>query len=384
MIKRSILATVTLLAVDVSEIEAVRAAEEPFTRVRPYNLSSHLPAFFRDLLSGRVWVYKRRGAIAALYFAKDGQLFGCWKSKDRPRFQRSLSSMRWKIGTPNGISNLEINWATPEGLRFYRMVIVYDGKSGRFHGERFRISDRRWFVARDGWVQRSWPKVLAAQCRGLLLPWDLAIDGRQVSTDFEAAKSMATPVRKHPGWRLSFPGATGLGASGGNPTLTLAEVIAIKEAAHGKISIGMSGERRVSVAWPDYTEVWALDENDNIVDLAKSRRIRDGSIMVGRWERSGRINSYHIGYPFPLVITDELHPAFRMMDDVVAKGAPIALQTAALDEGSYVFLRDGAVRGPAGAGKWWLSRGAVYLKFGERETNFGWKQFAVLAGLSGG
>ena len=176
--RRSVLAAVMLLGVYGGAVEAVKAVEEPFTRVRPYNLSSHLPEFFRDLLSDRVWVFKRRGAIAAIYFAKSGELFGCWKSKGRSRFERSRSDMRWKIGTPSGISNLEISWGTPEGLKFYRMVMIYDGKTGRLHGERFRTSDRRWWVARDGWVQRSWPKVLADKCPGLLLPWDIALDGR--------------------------------------------------------------------------------------------------------------------------------------------------------------------------------------------------------------
>ena len=101
--------------------------------------------------------------------------------------------MRWKIGTPSGRSNLEISWGTAEGLKYYRMVVVYDGKTGRFHGERFRTRDRRWWVARDGWVQDAWPRVLANKCQGLLLPWDLFLDDRQRSTKFEEAKAAAEP-----------------------------------------------------------------------------------------------------------------------------------------------------------------------------------------------
>ena len=376
--------SMALVVLCVGTAERARAAEEPFTRVRPYNLSSHLPEFFRDLLSNRVWVFKRRGSVAALYFAKNGELFGCWSAKDGSRFVSSRPGLRWKIGTPNGRSNLEISWGTAEGLKYYRMVVVYDGKTGRFHGERFRTQDRRWWVARDGWVQNAWPRVLATKCQGLLLPWDLFLDDRQRSTKFEEAKAAAEPVRKHRGWERSFPGAVGLGASGGKPALSLSQMNDARQRAHGKISIGMSGERRVVVAWPTYTEVWWVDDRDDIVDMAITRRVGDGSVVVVRWEKTGKVNSYHIGYAFPMVVTEDTHSAFRMMADVVAQGVAVALEAEKLAAGNYVFSEGGEVRGTAGVGKWWLSRGAVYLKFGDTEVGFDWKQFARLSGWSGG
>ena len=151
-----------------------------------------------------------------------------------------------------------------------------------------------------------------------------------------------------------------------------------------KISIGMSGERRVVVAWPTYTEVWWVDDRDDIVDMAITRRVGDGSVVVVRWEKTGKVNSYHIGYAFPMVVTEKTHSAFRMMADVAAQGVPVALEAGKLEAGNYVFSEGGEVHGTAGVGKWWLSRGAVYLKFGDKEVGFDWKQFARLSGWSGG
>ena len=374
----------TLVVVSWGAVGTVGAAEEPFTRVRPYNLSSHLPEFFNDLLLKRVWVFKRRGAVAALYFGAKGELWGCWLSRDRTRYVASRPGLRWKIGTPNGRSNLEISWGTAEGLKYYRMVVLYDGLTGRFHGERFRTRDRRWWVARDGWLQNEWPRVLSTKCGGLLLPWDVSLDDRQGSPDFEKVKAVASPVKKHPGWERSFPGAVGLGAEGGKPSLSLEQMNKARLKAHGKISIGMSGERRVVVAWPTYTEVWWVDNRDNIVDLAITRRVGDGSVVVVRWEKTGKVNSYHIGYAFPMVVTEKKHSAFRMMEAVAGAAAPVELGGKGLAKGSYSFSADGEVRGPAGVGKWWLSRGSVFLKLGEEEIDFPWKTFARLSGWSGG
>ena len=358
----------------------VGGAEEPFTRVRPYNLSSHLPEFFTQLLGGRVWVFRRRGALAAVYLSKNGDVLGCWLRADNSGYVRSREGMKWGIGTPNSRLNFEVSWPTSEGQRYYRMVVIYDGESGRFHGERFNVRAKKWRVARDGWIQESWPRSLKDRCSGLLLPWDLKIEEDQRSLDWAETKSRSQPVKRFPGWKRSFPGATGLGASGGKPTLTLQEVVAIKAAAHGKISIGMSGDRRVAVAWPDYTEVWAVDGNDNIVDLATSRRIRDGSIMVGRWERSARINSYHIGYPFPLIVTDRFHPGFRMMQELGAESRRVSVPWGEGLERTFAFMPGGKVVGGGEVGKWWISRGQLFVEAGGEKKSFPWRAFAKLAG----
>lgn len=383
MFKRlCVLCGAAVLGGSIISVTPVGGAEEPFTRVRPYNLSSHLPEFFTQLLGGRVWVFQRRGAPAAVYLAKNGDVVGCWLRADNSGYVRSREGMKWGIGTPNSRLNFEVSWPTSEGLRYYRMVVIYDGKSGRFHGERFNFKAKKWRVARDGWIQESWPRSLKDRCPGLLLPWDLKIEEDQRSLDWAATKSRANPVKRFPGWESSFPGATGLGASGGQPTLTLEEVVAIKAGAHGKISIGMSGDRRVAVAWPDYTEVWAVDGNDNIIDLATSRRIRDGSIMVGRWERSARINSYHIGYPFPLIVTDRFHPAFRMMQELGSESRRVSVPWSEGLERTFAFMRGGKTESRGETGKWWISRGQVFVEAGGEKKSFPWRAFAKLAGWS--
>lgn len=363
-----------------AEASPGNAAEEPFTRVRPYNLSSHLPSFFRELLTGRVWVYQRRGEPAAVFFGGDGRLQGCWLRKDGSGFVRSHESMRWRIGTPSGMSNLQIAWATEEGPRYYRMVVIYDGRTGRFHGERFSTTRLAWYVARDGWLQETWPAALAERCAGLGIDPDIPVNRAQKKLDFEDLKRNAAPVVKHPGWERSFFGATGLGASGGKPTVTLEEALAARRAGHGKISIGMSGDRWVPVVWERYAELWKVDENDDVLDLAITRRTPDGSIVLLRWEKSGVINSYHMGYPLPMVVTERRHSAFEMMDALAAGGKPVLLVDGKGERREHVFAEGGGVRAGGVAGEWWISRGAVVVKTPSAEERYPWRDVAGASG----
>ena len=350
--------------------------------VRPYNLSSHLPEFFRDLLGGRTWVFETRGSPGALFLGRNGTVQAC-RLGGNGKFMGTPPGARWKIGTRNGPSNLELSWATPEGIQHFRMVIVYDPKTGRLHGERFSTSERKWHIARDGWVQDGWPAGLVDACPGVTVPWDVKIDERQKGLEWEVVKANAVRVMNHPGSEARFPGATGLGASGGKPTLTLQEVNAARWAGHGFVGIDMSGEKRVSVVWPQYSEVWWLDENDDVVDVGITEIVGDGSVVVVRWEKSGHINTYHLGYPLPLMPTERRHPAFVMMDEVVERGEPVVLDHGDRGEVGVSFRGLGRVQSAAGSGKWWLSRGAVYVEIGGIRDIYPWRGFAASAGWPG-
>lgn len=363
--------------------ESLAQKKNPYYRVRPYNLSSHTGEFFRELLANRVWVFRFRGSPAAMYFRKGGAVEGCWLSRDHSRFVRSRVGMGWRVGTPMGPGNLEINWPTSEGMNHYRMVIIYDPRSGKFHGERFGTEKRRWKVARSGWLQESWPAALKAVCKSTNIPWDLAIDERQNSLDWATIKAAANPVKNYPGSEMSFPGAVGLAASGGKPVMTVEEAFALRKKAHGMISIGMSGNKRVVVARPDYTELWAIDENGDISDIARSERVEGGTITLVRWERSGKINSYYVGYSFPLIVTEKRHAAFEMMRMLVDTGKEISLKR---DDGETVsvrFLKGGVLRSGTGDGKWWIGRGLVNLRSKGWEKSYPWKPFAKTAGWNG-
>ena len=350
--------------------------------VRPYNLSSHLPEFFRDLLGGRTWVFETRGSPAALFFGPNGSVEACRLGRNG-KFMRTPPGARWRIGTRNGASNLDLSWATSEGIQHFRMVIVYEPKTGRFHGERFSTSERKWHIARDGWVQEGWPAGLVDACPGVRVPWDVKIEERQKGLGWEEVKANAVRVMNHPGSEVRFPGATGLGASGGKPTLTLQEVNAARWASHGFVSIDMSGEKRVSVVWPQYSEVWWLDENDDVVDVGITEIVGDGSVVVVRWEKSGHSNTYHLGYPLPLIPTERRHPAFVMMGDVVERGEEVVLNRGGEGALAVLFRDLGRVESAKGSGKWWLSRGAVYVKIGDNRDIYPWRDFAVWARWSG-
>ena len=95
-----------VLGGSIISVTPVGGAEEPFTRVRPYNLSSHLPEFFfffTQLLGGRVWVFERRGALAAVYLAKNGDVLGCWLRAGQLElraFQRRNEVGNWQPEQP--------------------------------------------------------------------------------------------------------------------------------------------------------------------------------------------------------------------------------------------------------------------------------------------
>lgn len=356
------------------------ARDEPFTRVRPYNLSSHLPEFFKGLLKNRVWVYERNGSPAGMFFRPDGGVEGCWLRRDGAGFVRSLRGMGWRVGTPSGISNIDIFWPTAEGFRHYRMVLIFDGKSGSLHGERFSTEKLSWYVARRGWLQEEWPALFVEKCGKLGVDPGLPINEKQNGLDFGEFGKHAKPVVEPQGWELSFPGATGLGASGGKPTLSLEETLKHRRAGHGKIAIGMSGDRWVGVAWERYAELWKVDENDDIVDLAITRRTPEGSIVLLRWEKSGVINSYHIGYPIPMVVTDRKHSAFAMMEQLALEKKSVALADGSGTLHEHVFAEDGSVRIGETVGEWFISRGAVFVKTASGEQRYPWRDVANAAG----
>lgn len=359
------------------------APEEPFTRVRPYNMSSHLPDFFRGLLNDRVWIYRRNGSAAGMFLAADGRVGGCWLKRDQSGFVQPFASMRWRIGTPSGLSNFETSWATSEGPRYFRMVLIYEGRTGALHGERFSGKSLSWHVTRDGWVQEGWPAVFVEKCGKLKVKPDIAVNEAQDTLDFERLRENAKRVVKAPGWKRSFPGATGLAKSKGKPTLTLEEVLKVRKRAHGKIRIGMNGHRWVYVAWPRYTEVWRVDDQDNVVDLGITRRTPDGRVSLLRWEKSGQINSYFIGYPMPSVGTGKKHSAFEMMDDLVAEKRKVVLADGGGDRHEHVFSKDGSVATKGWVGRWFISRGAIVVKTNLGEARYPWREVAEGSGWKG-
>ena len=354
----------------------LEAAGQDGPRLRPQNLSSHAPEFFRELLSGRVWVFERDGRAAATYFGKDGSVKGCAWPRQMKGYVPYRSDTRWRIGTPSGRSNLELNWPGSEGLAWSRRVIVYDRETGRFHSEKFNTRIRAWYVDRDGWIQDGWPGAFRNACNTLTLPWDLATVSEQDSLDLASLEKNAPKVTHLPGSEFSYPGATGVGDSRGKPTMTIEEVVEERRRTHGMIRLRNIGGRSVGVDRPGgIRELWLLDDNDDVVDVATIRPIEDGSYMRIRWEKTGQTATPRVGYPVPAMSTGKLHPAFAMMRDLAEAGRSVAVEGA-----EYVFSPDRKVVRAGEAGEWWLSRGEVHVKFGSEVRKWPWRVFAERTG----
>ena len=378
-IGRYFVAAVLAVALTGPALEAAAQQDRPLPR--PQNLSSHLPEFFRELLGGRVWVANLWGRPVAGYFGKDGLVKRCYWSNAKKSFVFNRGELRWRIGTPNGRSNLEVGWVTREGERFWRVVLIYDRETGRLHGERFNRRTRSWYVARDGWIQDGWPAVFRNACHDLVLPWDLATVAEQDSLDFEHMRRNASPVVRFPGSQFSFPGATGLGDSKGKPTMTLEEVAEEERRAHGTIRVKAQGGRivgirpRSGIVW----ELWELDDNDDVIDIGSIGVVGVGSVARVRWEKSGRTAHLRVGYPIPALSIGRLHPAFAMMRDLAERRAAVTV-----DGTEYLFASDGRVTGAGGTGEWWLSRGQVHVTVGARTRNWPWRVFARRVGWTKG
>lgn len=356
------------------------SAQEGAPPPRPQNLSSHLPDFFRELLGGRVWVANPSGRASAAYFGEDGFVKRCYWSNRRKAYVFNRGELRWKIGTPNGRSNLEINWGTGEGLRTWRVVLIYDRGTGRLHGERFRRKTRSWYVSRDGWIQEGWPAAFRNACHNLVLPWDLATVSEQDSIEFEQMKLNATPVVRFPGSEFSYPGATGLGDSKGKPTMTIEEIAEEERRSHGMIRERSGGGRFVGVskgagAW----ELWQLNDRDEVVEIGSMTPNAEGTVMRVRWEKSGRTADLRVGYPIPAMSTGKLYAPFAMMRDLAAARRPVTV-----DGAQYVFSAGGGVTRAGETGRWRLSRGEVRVKFGSAAQSWPWRVFAGKAGWKQG
>ena len=357
------------------------AAETPH---RPSNLSSHPPKFFRDLLGGRVFVYNRGNNPAAVYHATDGSVVGCWHHSDRNRFVRAYSNTTWTIGTPRRKSNIEYRWTTPDAKEHHlRRVIIYTPSTGRFHFEAVDRTTRHWKVTRDGWIQDDWPQILLELCPALDLPYSLRINEYQGSASFGNVKANASPIRNHPGSDIRFPGATGLGASRGQPTLSLDEVETTFREYDKRLSIAQNGSRIVFLAQPDHRELWRLDQAHNVVDVGIMRLATTGTVMNTRWEKSGRRSKFLVGYPLPAIPTDEFHPVFAMMNELTASRTAVSLPSITSRPLDHVFASNGTVRTRHGAGKWHISRGAVHVDIDGASRAWPWRDFARRAGWTG-
>ena len=349
--------------------------------LKPYNLSSHPPEFFRDLLAGRVFVHERNGRLAGIHYAADGTTYSCWYSPRRSRFLRAYPGSTWHIGTPNGRANLEERWPSPSNLNHRsRRVVIYNPAIGRIHLEAYFKNTNEWRIVRTGWLQTAWPKVLLDECPKLPLPHTLPIDEYQDSADFNDIKANASPIRNHPGSERHYPGATGLADSNGAPTMSADEVQASLARFHGRISEHARGHRIVIVSRQDHAEIWLLGPANKITDVGITRLTDDNTVLTTEWQNLGHTSRRLAGYAIPAVATQEFHPAFKMMKDLSATGTPVFIASDAGTETRHTFRPDGTLHTGTYEGTWIISRGEIRFTVDGKTRAFPWEKFAEMAG----
>ncbi|MDE0175743.1 MAG: hypothetical protein OYH76_19920 [Defluviicoccus sp.] len=348
------------------------------------NFSSHGPEFFRSLLSGRIWLFERQGKVGALHFAADGSVQGCWTRRKDKKFFATGENWWWEVGIGIGGTKLALVRPVKGRVSSYGMVLIYDGRSGRLHGERFNRKKKRWAVIADGWVEQSWPRALLSVCEGLKLPSSVEVGAVMTSLSWSSARKNGRAVVRHPGWRNAFPGAVGLGDTNGKPTLTLDELRQAVAKMQGMIVEDVNGERRVVVLRELDGELWKLGDDGEVAGVGTLELVRDGTVIVARWAPSGSVTSYYVGYPFPLRSTGQRYRAFRMMDELASRGATFSVELHGGGVQTVRLLEGGKLIGGGVQGGWWLTEGTVALWVGGREYRYPWRKFADETGWNDG
>lgn len=348
------------------------------------NFSSHGPEFFTDLLSGRVWLFERGGKVGAVYFGSDGDARGCWMNRKGGRYFQTGEDWRWSVGIRVGGTKLELSRRVKGRQATYGLVPIYDGETGRLHGERFDRSKKKWFVTLDGWVEERWPGGLKRVCPGLSLPESLEAVANDGDVAWRSAVMGRRPVVRHRGWKDSFPGAVGLGASGGKPTLTLEALTALVGRMHGTVAVDINGEERVVLVRGLDGELWQLGDGGEIGETAALELVRGGTVIVANWRPSGAVTSWYVGYPFPLRPTGRRYAAFRMMDALAAERRRVTVRLRDGGERTVGFLAGGKLLGGGSKASWRLTHGTLALSVDGEALRFPWKRIAEMTGWRDG
>ena len=363
-------------------------ADTPGLERLPWNVSSHSADFFERLLAGRVWVFNWRGAPAGIHFTHDHRAVGCWAGKSGGLFEHEpgFGLVEWWIGSPTNPTALQFTADRPgEKALSYETIVIYDPRTGRFHGERYSRDAEEWHVSGDGWIQDGFPAALRPLCAPLSLSPDLPVDQRQDSVDWNDVKRSAVPIRDFPGSEYSYIGATGLGASSGQATMTLLQVENYERLMNGVIGATPHEDgfvdRPVFVRTPDGNEVWLLDDHDDIVVVGAVTPVPGRDVNVIRWRGGGLPDySYRIRFPIPVRPTSRRHPAFEMMAELAASERSIKLRHAGSKASAFVFLPEGKLRSPSGTGAWWISNGEIRMNVNNKVARYPWRDFADAAG----
>ncbi len=379
---------------------AAHGAGGPGSVPKQNNFTSHNVWFYEDLLSDRVFVFhnthipRYRNVPHAGIFRADGRYLECigkWLKAGKLHWVEQ--SYRWSI-VRNGAGAV-VQYERP-GKAIFDAYFFYVPKTGAVPVEVLYDnpdSTRSWARESAGWVQDSLPRSLADACPGLDLPAGMRINEKQTSQRLDELRRQDpdAPIRHFPGSQHTCPGCTGLGASGGRPTTTKAEVEAYLAAHEGNILTTTTGAPYTYVRSGGREEFWRIGHGNLADKYFEVVRSEDGTT----WKMGKYV--YEFGYPFGYLPTGHRHPAFQISDELIRRPYPRALEFMgeAYADRRFVFHREGGsssqgkfsvvdeagnlVEGPHFAGVWRWTKGRLEMTVRDDPAgprNVGWRELA--------
>ena len=392
----AVLLSCTLLAACVtSGHQAVRQTTVVKENAKLFrNYSSHSPQFFEELFAGRAFIHEHAslpGVVRGEVYRRDGTLWRCYYHSEAGKHVRHTTES-WSIETHAGATRT----ITVKG-KAGRSVPLYAAAGGALRLEFFHrgskgVHDMAWAELGAGWVQDSWPRLLADACPRIELPAGMPVNEKQTSTRIAemARQDPDAPVRNAPGSGLTAPGRTGLVGTNWGPTTTREEVLAFMQDQIGNVMLSPRGNGYVyTEGWDADGEVWRLDEDGRITDIGS---LHIGDAGTGQdWivtKAPGHPDfHYPMGYPFPMLPTGHRHAAFQLTDRLIEAGEPVVLPWMPSEWKDFTFLADGKVRvrradgGPDRVGRWVWTKGRLWLDIGGNREAPLWTEVAEQLGM---
>ena len=372
--------------------------------VRPVNYSSHGPEFFREFLSGRVYVSHLpeytgdqilSNRVRAAYYHPDGAVFTCWYYDATYMARRS----KWRVifSRVRTLFNLfnPLTGPDPEKRKGHA-PLFYDPPTGRLHGEGWDRRAQSRYVGTVGWVQESWPRALKDQCPELGLPAELSINEKQTSLFMSELREQDpdASIRDFLGSHdRRTVGGTGIeyARSQGTVPFPATDLKRFLVENDGHVLESFKGRRYVLALNPERDELWRFKDDGTIEDIGYLTPSADGKVITLSYEKLPYKVYFLVGYALPLVWTGERYDAMAMMDWLVAQERDVALPFLEREGVAFRFAAGGAVKARATtgddvAGRWWWSRGRLHVRLDgvARANAYPWRDLAAHVGWTAG
>ena len=282
--------------------------------------------------------------------------------------------------------------------------VFWNPQTGRFHTEYW--NGNRWAVHDEGWLQESWPRSMVDKCPDLELPDDLSINEAQTSRrmwhmmlqDPDAVirnetmgwdwpqgnrgKGERWMIRPYSWWNtyerrelepppLGPPEQETAQADDPDVAAQLEaarDFIAFAKQNTGRIFKDELGRRYVLSINVEGDEVWALDEDDDVIDVGLLRFAEGHRYVDLQWENLPDARNYRhrVGDPLPVTLEDGYHPVFDIARWIVEQDRDIGLPYFGQNNVGFRLQPGGTLiaRHMLGdiPGRWRLSRGRVVIE----------------------